>query len=245
MKFNKIYKDIIDDLQPSMELADKLRISEEEKVMKFSKRKLVVVATAACMLCGTTVFAAGKIASYRSWSNPKNEIGSYSEAVKKSDELGSALTIPQKFSNGYTFDSANTMGVEGLDDVGNVMVNGTDFSAKYVKSDMPEISMFINQAYQSEDESYAIDSKMIGDTTVYFNQAIYKFVPADYKLTEEDKQNMNDSHFEMSYGSEQVEVKNYNGISFEKDGKNYSMFAWNCEMTADEWYEMAEELLAQ
>ena len=46
-------------------------------------------------------------------------------------------------------------------------------------------------------------------------------------------------------GSDQVEIKNYNGISFEKEGKSYSMFAWDCDMTADEWYEMAEELLAK
>ena len=30
-----------------------------------------------------------------------------------------------------------------------------------------------------------------------------------------------------------------------KDGKYYNMFAWDCDMTADEWYEMAEELLAK
>lgn len=245
MKFNERYKDIIDALQPSDELTNRLRISEEARVMKISKRKAVVVAAVACMVCGTTVFAAGKIASYRSWSNPQNEISNYSDAVTKSDELGSELTIPETFSNGYTFDAANTMGVEGLDESGNVIVSGTDFSAKYVKDNMPNINMFINQVYESGEESYAVESKMIGDVEVYFNQAVYKFVPEGYEFTKEDEQNIDDPHFEISYGSDQVEVKKYNGISFEKDGKNYSMFAWDCDMTADEWYEMAEELLAK
>lgn len=245
MKFNERYKDIIDALQPSDELTNRLRISEEARVMKISKRKAVVVAAVACMVCGTTVFAAGKIASYRSFSNPQNEISNYSDAVTKSDELGSELTIPETFSNGYTFDAANTMGVEGLDESGNVIVSGTDFSAKYVKDNMPNINMFINQVYESGEESYAVDSKMIGDVEVYFNQAVYKFVPEGYEFTKEDEQNIDDPHFEISYGSDQVEVKKYNGISFEKDGKNYSMFAWDCDMTSDEWYEMAEELLAK
>lgn len=245
MKFNERYKDIIDALQPSDELTNRLRISEEARVMKISKRKAVVVAAVACMVCGTTVFAAGEIASYRSFSNPQNEISNYSDAVTKSDELGSELTIPETFSNGYTFDAANTMGVEGLDESGNVIVSGTDFSAKYVKDNMPNINMFINQVYESGEESYAVDSKMIGDVEVYFNQAVYKFVPEGYEFTKEDEQNIDDPHFEISYGSDQVEVKKYNGISFEKDGKNYSMFVWDCDMTSDEWYEMAEELLAK
>lgn len=245
MKFNEIYKEIVDDLQPSEELANRLQIREETKLMRLNKKKVVVVAAVACMAFGMTAFAAGKIASYRSWSNPRNEISDYSEAVTKSEELGSELIIPDTFSNGYTFDAANTMGVEGLDDNGNVIVSGTGFSTRYVKDSMPDISLYINQVYESGEESYAIDSKKIGDVEVYFNQAVYKFVPVGYELTEEDKKNIEDPHFEMSYGSNQVEIKNCNGISFEKDGKYYNMFAWDCDMTADEWYEMAEELLAK
>lgn len=245
MKFEETYKNMIDDLQPSSELSERLKITQEAKIMKFNKKKAIVVAAVACMLCGTTVFAAGKIASYRSWSNPQNEISSYSEAVSKSDELGSSLVIPQMFSNGYTFDAANTMGMEGLDENGNVLVKGTDFTARYIKDSVPDIHMFINTAYETGDESYAVDSKLVGDITVYFDQATYKFVPEGYEFTDEDNQNIDDPHYEISYGSEKVEIQNYTGISFEKDGKYYSMFAWDSDMSADEWYAMAEELLAQ
>lgn len=245
MKFEETYKNMIDDLQPSSELSERLKITQEAKIMKFNKKKAIAVAAVACMLCGTTVFAAGKIASYRSWSNPQNEISSYSEAVSKSDELGSSLVIPQMFSNGYAFDAANTMGMEGLDENGNVMVKGTDFTARYIKDSVPDIHMFINTAYETGDESYAVDSKLVGDITVYFNQATYKFVPEGYEFTDEDNQNIDDPHYEITFGSEKVEIQNYTGISFEKDGKYYSMFAWDSDMSADEWYAMAEELLAQ
>lgn len=243
MKFDEVYKSMVDDLQPSSELVDKLRINEEARFMKFNKKKIAVVAAVACMAFGTTVFAAGHIASYRSWSNPHNEIRNYSDAVTKADELGSGLTIPESFDNGYTFDSANTMGTQGLDADGKVMVNGTDFNICYVKNGMPDINMFINQIYEQSDESYAIESKMIGDVEVFLNQATYKFVPEGYEFTEEDNKNIDDPHYEISYGSDQVEVKKYNGISFAKDGKYYSMFAWDSDMTVEDWYEMAEELL--
>lgn len=246
MKFEETYKNIVDNLQPSSELIDRLEIHEEARIMKFNKKKMVVVAAVACMGFSTTAFAASHIATYRSWSNPEEEIYDYSTAVTKSDELGSGLTIPQSFTNGYTFDSANTMGVQGLDENDNVMVSGEDFTADYIKDGMPEIHMFINQIYEEQEEGYyAIESKVIDNVEVFLNQATYKFVPAGYELTEEDEQNLNDPHYEISCGTDQVEVMTYNGISFELNSKYYSMFAWDSEMTADEWYQMAEELLAQ
>ena len=245
MKFNEEYKKIVDDVMPSAELINKIRISEDKKMKRFSKKKFVIAVAVACMAIGTSAFAAGRIASYRSWSNPQNEVSDYSEAILKSDEIGSTLTIPQTFSNGYTFDAANTMGVEGLDDGGNVLVKDTEFTARYTMESMPDINMFISQVYGENDEKYAVSSKMIGDIEVYYNQATYKFVPVDYELTDEDKQNMNNSHFELSCGTDTVEIMDYTGISFEKDGMYYNMFAWDSDMTADEWYEMAEELLVQ
>ncbi len=244
MKFTETYKDIMSDLQPSPELQDRLQIRQEAKSMRFTKKKALIVAAAACMLIGTTVFASGKIASYRSWSGPNDEIASYEDAVSKSGEVGSTLTIPEAFSNGYTYDSANTMGFQGLDENGNVIVNGTELCARYVKDSMPEISLFVNKSYEDEGEIYSVDERVIGDTTVYLNETTYKFVPEGYEITEEDEENMKDPHFEMSYGSSEVEIKNNSGISFNKDGIHYNMFAWDADLSADEWYEMAAELIA-
>lgn len=241
MKFKETYREIIDDLKPSEELTNKILMKPEGKNMRLNKSKIIAAAAVACMVIGTTAFAAGRIATLRSWSSPENVISDFSEAEAKSIELGSELSIPEAFSNGYAFDYANTKGVEGLDSDGNKVAGGTDFTAAYVKDDMPVINMFIGEVYDSDDQSYAAGSKMIGGIEVYYNQATYKFVPEGYELTDEDKINMEDPHFELSYGTEQVEIMHYTGISFEKNGKSYSMFAWDSEMSADEWYEMASE----
>lgn len=242
MKFEKVYQDMVNDLHPSSELKDKL-IQKEEKRMKFQKKKFVIAAVAACMLLGTTVYAAGHIATYRSWADPSKKTTDFVVAEQKAQETGSQLTIPRAFSNGYVFDSANDYEREGLDENGNVLVKSKDFFAAYVKEESPDISMFINQMQEAEDDTYAVEKKTIGDVEVCFNQAIYKFVPEGYELTEEDKQNMEDSHYEISYGSEEVEEKTYTGISFTVGGKCYNMFAWDCDMTVEEWYQMAQELI--
>lgn len=245
MKFEKVYKEMVDALQPSADFKKSLFKGKEEKRMKLQKKKTIIVAAIACMLVGTTAFAASHIASYRSWSSPKDAITNYDDAMKKSEELGAKLTIPETFSNGYTFDSANTMGVEGLDENDHVMVTSTDFTTEYKKENCPEINLFINEMHEAPEENYAIDSRKIGDVVVYFNQATYKFVPTSYEWTKEDDEAIKDPHYEISWGSEEVEIESYNGVTFAKDGKYYNMFAWDCDMTADEWYQMAEEILEQ
>jgi len=245
MNFKETYKSMVDNLQPSQDLVEKLQITEEARIMKFNKRRVAVVAAVACMMIGTTVFAAGHIASYRSLSNPHDTINDYDTAIEKSAELGSELTIPEEFSNGYKFNSANVDGRQGLDENGNVLVQTDDFTAKYLKDGEPSINLFVNTIFEEDEERYAVDSKMIGDVEVYFNQATYKFVPTDYEFTDEDNANIDDPHYEISYGSDEVEVLAYSGVSFVLNDKYYSMFAWDSNMTADEWYEMAEELLTK
>lgn len=244
MEFKKVYQDAIDDLQPSEEFMERLFKKEEVRSMKFNKRKAVVLAVVACMLLGTTALAAGKITTYRSWANPQKEITNYADANKKAKDLGCKVLLPQSFTNGYTFASANERGYEGLDENDNVVVSGTDFTANYVKENQPDIYLFVNQVHEDEEERYAVDTKVVGDVELYFNQAFYKFVPEDYELTEEDKVNMEKPNYEISRGADEVEEKNYVGVSFEKNGKYYNMFAWDSEMSAEGWYEMAEELLA-
>ena len=73
MEFEKIYKDAVDNIEPSTELSERLLAKQEAKIVKFSKRKIAVVVAVACMLCGTTALAGEKIASYRSSSNPYKE----------------------------------------------------------------------------------------------------------------------------------------------------------------------------
>lgn len=245
MNFNEVYKDVVDELQPSADFINSVMKSKEAKHMKFNKKKTLVVALASCMIFGTTVFAAGKIVGYHSWSDPSDAIVDYSEAQDAATGLGISDGIPQAFSNGYTYVSANVTNVEGVDDAGNAVAKGESLYANYDKENCSTINLFIDPIFEEQDESYAVDSKMIGDTEVYFNQATYKFVPPNYELTEEDEANLEDPHFEISYGADEVSVTKYTGVSFAKGDKYYNMFAWDSDMSVNEWYAMAEELLVK
>ena len=51
--------------------------------------------------------------------------------------------------------------------------------------------------------------------------------------------------YEISYGSDEVQVQQCSGFIFEYESKNYDMLSFDSELTDDEWYAMAEEMLVQ
>ena len=107
----------------------------------------------------------------------------------------------------------------------------------------PEISLFIEPVMESVDYSSFGESRDVLGTTVYYSRDTYKFVPADYELTEEDQKNMEQPNHYISYGSDKVEVQTCDNVIFEMDGKRYTLLGFDNDMTADEWYDMAGDLI--
>lgn len=243
--FKNVYAEAVGELQPSSELMERILKKEEKKVMKINKKKVVIVAVAACMLLGTTALAAGKIAGYRSWANPQDAVTDYTKAEEAAENYGIGVNMPETFANGYAFAEAVVGGVDAVDEAGDTMDSGNSFMAIYKKAGCPDIYLNVDPVFEASENPYKVDSKKIGGTEVSVDQAVYKFVPPSYEMTEADEARMDDPHFELSYGSDKVCEQTYAGVGFEKDGKYYAMFAWDSEMTAEEWYSMAEEMLAE
>lgn len=245
MKFEETYKNVIDDLQPSSELSERLKITQEAKIMKFNKKKAVIIALVACMLCGTTVFAAGKIASYRSWSSKLTEVSDINKSRDIAQKLGASLEIPESFTNGYAFDCSYCGGIEALDEDGNAVANGKSFMATYTKDNGSDIYLNVDPSFEELNVEEGYTLKNINGVDVYFYSHTYKFVPTDYELTDEDKENMEKPGYEISYGSDEIQVQQCSGFIFDYESKNYDMLSFDSELTDDEWYAMAEEMLAQ
>ena len=243
MDFKEMYKETVDGLRPSSELVNRIRSNKEVEMRVPNKKKMVVLALVACMLVGTTAFAASRITRYVGWSNPNSTTVDYDETVKVAEKMGVAKDILQQFSNGYVFAISNVGGTTGLDEKGKTVAEGKTLEVTYTRENNPDINLFIDPLFESGDYSNATEAREINGVMVYYNKDFYKFVPADYKMTEEDQARMDEPHFYLSYGSSEVEEKISEGIVFETDNKIYNMFCWDANMTPDEWFAMAEELL--
>ena len=243
MDFKEMYKETVDGLRPSSELVNRIRSNKEVEMRVPNKKKMVVLALVACMLVGTTAFAASRITRYVGWSNPNSATVDYDETVKVAEKMGVAKDILQQFSNGYVFAMSNVGGTTGLDEKGKTVAEGKTLEVTYTRENNPDINLFIDPLFETGDYSNATEAREINGVMVYYNKDFYKFVPADYKMTEEDQARMDEPHFYLSYGSSEVEEKISEGIVFETDNKIYNMFCWDANMTPDEWFAMAEELL--
>ena len=74
---------------------------------------------------------------------------------------------------------------------------------------------------------------------------IYLNLPGDERPTEEELQRTEtDEHFFISDGSDERYTSFVSGIDFEINGIAYVMIGFDVEMTADELFEMAEEIIA-
>jgi hypothetical protein len=68
-------------------------------------------------------------------------------------------------------------------------------------------------------------------------------VPADYELTEEDIANQAKDNYYISYGSDEVEITQSTGVTWTKDGVSYNLAGMDLNLTGDEMFDMAEEIL--
>lgn len=243
MEFENGYKTAVNELQPSSELMNKLYKHEEKNIMKFSKKKMVVLAAVACLLIGSTAAAAGQIATYRSWSSPADAITSYEKAMEKAGENDIAASIPESLPNGYTFKSASIGSMEALDENGNAVGKAKQLDVRYSKEGEQELTLCVNPIFETASFEEGTTCKNINGIDVYRFDTTYKFVPVDYELTEEDKANIERPDYEISYGSDEVEIMRSNSVYFEMDGKCYDCFCWDGNMSDEEWYAIAEAII--
>lgn len=82
------------------------KIEEENRMRKWSAKKIVVVAAAVCVFGTITAVAAGKIAGIASYSSWNDAVYQYSKVADMEKEVGFEAKIPEAFANGYGFTSA-------------------------------------------------------------------------------------------------------------------------------------------
>lgn len=245
MDFKEMYKETVDGLRPSSELVKRICSNKEVEMRVPNKKKTVVLALVACMMIGATAFAASRVDSYVGWSNPNSATVDFDETVKVAEQMEAPKDILKEFSNGYAFEMSNTKGTAGLDEYGNTVAEGESLVVTYAKENSPKINLYIDPLFETGDYSDASEAREINGVMVYYNHDRYKFVPEDYQLTEEDQARMDEPHYFLSYGDSksEVEEKIADGIVFEIENKVYNMLCWDGNMTPDEWFAMAEELL--
>lgn len=213
---------------------------------KLNAKKIVAAAALACALTGTVCMAAEKLRDYYvSSASVNDEITDFSDVAKLEKQTDIDTGAPKAFDNGFTFQHANTIDTDHIDETGSADNSFKEINIRYAK-DSKNLDLFVTKStavdHAEEDLSHkqAIEADGI---TYYYHQDNYLFLPAeDSALTEEEKAAEAAGELFVSYGSSEREENVYQGISWEVNGYHYNLFGMDIEMDAKELLALAKQV---
>ncbi len=207
-----------------------------------SKKKIALIAVAATLVMGITVFAASGIISQ--WFSSSSSIPDYdslptAEQVVK--DIGYEVVTIDEFANGYKFDNGSIVDNALADETGNVTEKFKSVSFRYEK-DGDEV-IFSQDKVNSELKTSGDVVATVDGVDVYYYSYTNKLVPGDYKMTEEDKKAEESGELVFSYGMDEVKISEVQAVSWNKDGMYFQLMQIDGKLSADELADMAAEII--
>lgn len=237
-----ILKDIFEnksaDIIPSQfmlqRIKAKVKSNRREPInMKFLNPKKLVVIGVLC-LASVSCYAAIKLGG--SVSHSQVEFYSINDIEKYEQKVGFSPKYVEAFDNGFKFKDGSTGDTQGVD-------NEFNPTGKKYKT--------MNLTYENEEGKWVAITIDSGNPWVdsgeefvegYSNQ-VYKFVPPNYILTEEDKIAEENGSLVISYGSDSVQINNMESYMWIDDGLYYSMVAQDCDLGEEEMAKMVKQMM--
>lgn len=205
--------------------------------------KKACIAAAAVLLLTTTVSAADSLNIKTLLTGGASK--TFSSISQAEQKAGFEIDDTDTFSNGYTFESARVNETKALDKDDQVRLTYNEINADYCNASGDTLVFIAHQVLDAlPDSQLAPDqARRIGDIVVSYRVDHYKFVPADYELTEADNAMLQQPGYFLSYGSETVQETDVAFLLWEKEGIDYTLMDQDADETADSLFSMAEELI--
>ncbi len=225
--------------------ADRER-KEKQNMKKFGLKRTAVLVAAACMAFGAIGVASTGRAYVTGGSMP-GEYTVFSELEKVEAKTGLDVRAVEKFSNGYQFKEMSVMHEQDHTENGTVIGDYAGISIQYEKEGAYDLSLCMDDVEHAEgaEAREAVAQQEIAGLTVKYYLDTYKWVPAGYELTDEDRANLEKDNYFISEGVDEVSVNQVCCVIWEQDGVFYDLLCTKGEVPAEEMFAMAAEIIAQ
>ena len=228
---------------------DETYVREAAQAPTARKRKLpwkMLVAAALIPLLTITAYAAD-VLNIRSLVSGMTHYTSsqFSDMDKVMDKAGFRMDVKESFQNGFTFDKAWVEDTRGLDENDREVLKYREVQVNYRNADGLRLCLFAHPDIEeiTDSESPVAQTAQIGGVTVSYYRDHYKFVPANYELSEAEKQWEAIPGNYISYGSDAVEESDVCFACWEKDGVCYSIMDSGAKVSPQTLFAMAKELM--
>lgn len=216
--------------------------TERKSYTMKSKKKISLIAIAATLVLGITVFAAsGIVSTWFSSSSSTPDYKSLPTAEQVTKDIGYEPVLIDTFENGYAFKDGNIVKNNLKDENGNSVEKFKSVSFDYKKDG--DTVIFAQDKVKSKIDISGDVVKNVKGTDIYYYDYTNKLVPPDYKLTDDDKKAKENGELIFSYGSSKVEIKEVQSVTWVKDEMQYQLLQIDGKLTSDELVKMAEEIL--
>lgn len=216
----------------------------ERKEGIFMKRKhltRLLVAAAVVALMAVTAIAGGRMLMINSHSYRGDDYQKLPTASWAEEKIGVAPKLLNEFSNGYAFDHGSICENESVNE-------GNSKTHAYTRLDFT----YTNEDHRVELSLNGFSLPMPTDAeciekdglSLYYTSYTNKIVPTDYNETAEDKAAVESGELVISWGSDEVEVMEFQALSWEQDGVQYSLYGHDMALDRDALAAMACELMA-
>lgn len=246
---DRIYKESFQKIRPSEKAIDDLLYRLEEPDMKpkhiLTKRRVIVFATACCLLFASVCYAATKIAFYEGHGPSQPQCTEYDALSDLTDDLNYNAVIPKSFANGYDFANATLFNEAAKDDAGNTIAEYKCLDVVYTNAKAEELTLSITPVLENDEDKDGFYEMTKSVSGIDIQSASYtmKFVPPDYQKTEEDMTREANENFTVSYGSDTIEEINYICASLDNAGVHYLLTVEDAgALTEDDLLGMASVL---
>lgn len=205
--------------------------------------KKACFAAALMALLTTTVYAAEVLDIKTLVSNGGSRM--YKTVQQAEEKAGFEMDDLEKFSNGYGVTGARVGETQALDENDKVqfVYNQIDVRLKNAAGEKLYLVAYESKEGIEESDTVPDLTRKLGDVILNYRQHHYKFVPADYELTDSDRTMMQKPGYYISYGSESIEENDMAFLNWEKDGICYTLMDSDGSETAESLFAMAEELI--
>ena len=228
---------------------DETYVREAEKAPTAGQRKLpwkMLVAAALIPLLTITAYASDALNIRTLVSGMTHYTSSqFSDMDKIMDKAGFQMDVKETFHNGFTFDKVYVEDTRGLDENDREVLKYKEVQVTYRNTDGLRLCLFAHPDMEeiTDSESPVAQTAQIGGVTVSYHRDHYKFVPANYELSEAEKQWQEIPGNYISYGSDAVEETDVSFLCWEKDGIRYSFMDSGAKVTPQTLFAMAKELM--
>ena len=220
---------------------------KENQTMK-NKKRTVYILLAAAIIClmSITAYAAGLLNIHSYFSGSSKIYDEYSDIGHALAQVGLQAEIPEAFTNGFRFHSAEVQDWDAMDENGEQVLTFKELIAYYKDEQGKMLALRLrgNLEELPKDERTPVSEKTVGGVELKFYRSIYRFVPEDYQLSQEEKEWANQPGHYVSYGADEIQEKIASFLLWTENGISYSIMnlGWDA-FESDTLFMMAEEMI--